>query len=240
MPTKSIAEIKKDLEELLVLEPAKALKYLQDMLPDGSEKRNQTILLEGKLSQSNREFNLNLIKFDDHKLAVAQVSKAVLDLATGLSEADFLTRTAPATSSPASPVPKFMIIYDQLDEPHAKQLNRHLNVLKIMKKIRVYNVYESEGQELLARAKQEMTDSDYLIVLITVNLFNSEWFELVYNALGENRRMIPIRIEKADFEGTGLEKFKSLPSMGKAVSDFPSQDAAYADIVGELKKLLPK
>jgi hypothetical protein len=85
-----------------------------------------------------------------------------------------------------------------------------------------------------------MADSDYLVVLITVNLFNSEWFELVYNALGENRRMIPLRIEKADFEGTGLEKFKSLPSMGKAVSDFPSQDAAYADIVGELKKLLPK
>lgn len=240
MPAKPIADIIKDLEELLVDDSAKALKYLQGLLPDGSEKRNQTILLEGKLSQSNREFLLSLIKFEDHKLAVAQVNKAILDLATGLTEADFTTRTASAPSTPTSLVPKFMIIYDQLDEPHAKLLNRHLNVLKIMKKIRVYNVYESEGQELISRAKQEMTDSDYLVVLITVNLFNSDWFELVYNALGENRRMIPIRIENADFEGTGLEKFKSLPSMGKAVSDFPSQDAAYADIVNELKKLLPK
>jgi hypothetical protein len=237
---KPIAEIKKDLEELLVLEPAKALKYLQDLLPEGSEKRNQTILLEGKLSQSNREFNLSLIKYEDHKLVVAQVNKAILDLASSLSDADFEPRAASVPGQPIAAMPKFMIIYDQLDEPHAKLLNRHLNVLKIMKKIRVYNVYESEGQELLARARQEMSDSDYLVVLITVNLFNSEWFELVYNALGENRRMIPIRIEKADFEGTGLEKFKSLPSMGKAVSDFPNQDAAYADIVGELKKLLPK
>ncbi|HAD13209.1 MAG TPA: hypothetical protein DCF33_12330, partial [Saprospirales bacterium] len=198
------------------------------------------ILLDGKLSQSNREFNLSLIKFEDHKMVVAQVNKAILDLANTLTDADFQPRTTSSPSQPLSAVPKFMIIYDQLDESHAKLLNRHLNVLKIMKKIRVYNVYESEGQELMARAKQEMSDADYLVVLITVNLFNSEWFELVYNALGESRRMIPLRIEKADFEGTGLEKFKSLPSMGKAVSDFPSEDAAYADIVGELKKLLPK
>lgn len=237
---KPLAEIKKDFEELLVLEPAKALKYLQDLLPDGSEKRNQTILLEGRLSQTNRDYNNGLIKFEDHKLVTAQVTKALLDLSTALAETDFQPRGAAGAPVAPAMVPKFMIIYDQLDEPHAKLLNRHLNVLKIMKKIRVYNVYESEGQELLSRARQEMTDSDYLVVLITVNLFNSEWFELVYNALGENRRMIPLRIEKADFEGTGLEKFKSLPSMGKAVSDFSNQDSAYADIVGELKKLLPK
>jgi hypothetical protein len=237
---KPLAEIKKDLEELLVIEPAKALKYLQDLLPDGSEKRNQTILLEGRLTQINRDFHNGLIRLDDQRLVANQVNKAILDLASSLSDTDFQPNASAGAGHPTSSMPKFMIIYDQLDEPHAKLLNRHLNVLKIMKKIRVYNVYESEGQELLARAKQEMNDSDYLVVLITVNLFNSEWFELVYNALGENRRMIPIRIEKADFEGTGLEKFKSLPSMGKAVSDFPSQDAAYSDIVSELKKLLPK
>ena len=110
-----------------------------------------------------------------------------------------------------------------------------------MKKIRVYNVNETLGTALVAQAKDEMADADYLLVLITVNLFNSpDWFQVVYDALGEGRRMIPIRIEKADFEGTGLEKLKSLPSMGKAVSDFANADSAYADIVGELKKLLPK
>ena len=86
-----------------------------------------------------------------------------------------------------------------------------------------------------------MTDADYLLVLITVNLFNSpEWFEVVYDALGTGKRMIPLRIEKADFDGTGLEKLKSLPTMGKAVSDFANMDSAYVDIVEALKKLLPK
>ena len=240
MLSKPLLEIRKELEELLVLEPLRALKYLQELLPDGSEKRNQSILLEGRLAQTNREYNNGLIKYEDQKLVAANVNKSILDLSTGLLDADFESKSGISGPVQVPAVPKFMIIYDIADESHAKMLNRHLNVLKIMKKIRVYNVYDSEGQELIARAKTEMEDSDFLLVLITVNLFNSEWFEFVYNALGESRRMIPIRIENADFEGTGLEKFKSLPSMGKAVSDFSNADSAYADIVGELKKLLPK
>ena len=58
--------------------------------------------------------------------------------------------------------------------------------------------------------------------------------------MGEGRRIIPIRMEKADFDGTGLEKLKSLPSMNRAVSEFRSPDEAFMDIVTELKKLLPK
>jgi hypothetical protein len=129
------------------------------------------------------------------------------------------------------------------DSEHCKMLNKHLNVLKIMKKIRVFNVHEAlAGENVLTRAHAEIADADYLLVLISVNLFNSpEWFELVYNLMGEGRRIIPIQIEKADFEGTGLEKLKSLPSMNRAVSDFKNNpDGAYVDIVTELKKLLPK
>jgi hypothetical protein len=162
-------------------------------------------------------------------------------MTSSLSEADFETKRPGPLQIPAAAVPKFVIIYAPEDEPHCKMLNRHLNVLKLMKKIRVYNVNETLATDLVAQAKAEIADADYLLVLITVNLFNaSDWFEVMYNALGEGRRMIPIRIEKADFEGTGLEKLKSLPSMGKAVSEFTNTDSAYTDIVSELKKLLPK
>jgi hypothetical protein len=237
-PPMSLPEIKSTVQELLITEPIKALKYLQGLLPDSSDKRNQTILLEGRLSQTNRDFNNGLIKFEDQKLVAAQVSKACLDLLNDLSESDFSAPSAAPAKPAVSAVPKFVIIYDEADQAHSTMLNRQLNVLKILKKIRVYNVYDAGGDELLARAKSEMADADYLVVLITVNLFNSpEWFGLVYEALGEGRRFIPIRIEKTDFEGTGLEKFRALPTMGRAVSEFPSQDAAYADIVGEIKKL---
>jgi len=63
---------------------------------------------------------------------------------------------------------------------------------------------------------------------------------VLYDAIGEGRRIIPVRMEQADFEGTGLEKLRSLPSMNRAVSQFKSPDDAYMDIVTELRKLLPK
>ncbi len=143
-------------------------------------------------------------------------------------------------SAPISAVPKFLIVYDIDDSLKAQILNKHLNVLKFTKKIQVYNVQEGSGN-LLASAEAELTDADYLLVLVTVNIFNSpQWFDLVSKALEQGRRVIPILIEKADYDGTGLEKLRSLPSLGRAVSDFPNLDAAYADIVTELKKLLPK
>jgi hypothetical protein len=237
-----IADIKKAVEEFLQMsESGKALQYIQGLLPEGSDKRTQTILLESRLGQANKAFQNGQIEFKEQQLVHANVVAAILEMTSSLSEADFETKRPGPLQIPAAAVPKFVIIYAPEDEPHCKMLNRHLNVLKLMKKIRVYNVNETLATDLVAQAKAEIADADYLLVLITVNLFNaSDWFEVMYNALGEGRRMIPIRIEKADFEGTGLEKLKSLPSMGKAVSEFTNTDSAYTDIVSELKKLLPK
>jgi V8-like Glu-specific endopeptidase len=156
--------------------------------------------------------------------------------------------SGPSTASPKQPpaprplaaVPKFLVVYDMADSAQCQLLNKHLNVLKITKKIRVYNVHEAlAGEEPFARAEQELADADYILALVTVNLFGSaEWFGLVFSALEAGRRVIPIRVEKADFEGTGLDKLKTLPSVGRAVSDFPTANDAYADIATELKKLL--
>lgn len=237
-----IADIKKAVEEFLQLsESGKALRYIQGLLPEGSDKRTQTILLESRLGQANKAFQNGQIDFKEQQMVHANVVAAILEMANSLTEADFEAKRPGTGQIPTAAVPKFVIIYAPEDEPHCKMLNRHLNVLKLMKKIRVYNVNETLATDLVAQAKAEIADADYLLVLITVNLFNaSDWFEVMYNALGEGRRMIPIRIEKADFEGTGLEKLKSLPAMGKAVSDFTNIDSAYTDIVSELKKLLPK
>ncbi|MFZ4473847.1 MAG: hypothetical protein ACOYPR_01560 [Saprospiraceae bacterium] len=155
-----------------------------------------------------------------------------------------VTETKPVTTAPTPPpvskVPKFVVLYDLADDAQCKMLNKHLNVLKITKKIRVYNVHEvAVGLDPIANAEKELQDADYLIVLITVNLLNSpDWFSMAYTALEANRRIIPIRIGTVDIEGTGFEKLRSLPTGNRAVTDFPSQDAAYTDVVGELRKLV--
>lgn len=235
---KPLSDIQGDLQALIQdAESAKALQYLQDLLPSGAGKRDQAILIQGKFSNAKKQHLTGQLNFEDYQIEVARTNAAILDIANGLQDADF----EPATANLTAALPKFVMIYAPEDEPHAKLLNKHLNLLKITKKLTVYNVQEPSGVDLVQQATEEIKNADYLLVLITVNLFNApDWFELVFHALGENRRMIPIRIEKADFEGSGLEKFKSLPSMGKAVGDFPTLDSAYADIVVELRRLLPK
>lgn len=218
--------------------------------------RQDIVQQSGNFKEAQKSRQLNLIGYDEYNRAASLVRYALLGLIKQLREntarnaANPEKQAAPATPTPApkpplpppvSAIPKFVIVYDLADSPQCQLLNKHLNVLKFTKKIRVYNVQEALSGELLANAEAELADADYLLALVTVNLFNSpDWFGLVFNALEQGRRVIPIRIEKADYDGTGLEKLRSLPSLGRAVSDFPNLDAAYADIVTELKKLLPK
>ena len=76
-------------------------------------------------------------------------------------------------------------------------------------------------------------------MLITSNIFNDgTWYELIMKALEAGKRVIPVRIEKFDIDGSGLEKLKSLPTMNRTVSDFPNTDSAFADIVAEIKKVV--
>ncbi len=147
---------------------------------------------------------------------------------------------APPVAAPSA-IPKFVMVYDVADTSHCQLLNKYLNILKITKKIRVYNVQDALAADLLTSAEAEIASADYLLVLITVNLTNSpDWLGLVLQALEQGRRVIPIRIEKVNYDGTGLERLRALPSMNRAVADFANLDAAYTDIVTELRKLLPK
>lgn len=242
---KPLSEIKNDLQGLLAInEIAKTISTLQGLLPNSAEKRSQTILLEGRLSQISRDHNIaGIVKLDDFQVETNRIRDAMLKLVTGLEEKDFDPAAAGASAQPpVTAVPKFVIIYAQEDADYAKMLNKHLNVLKFTKKIRVYDVNNDikAGENVAGRAQEEMADADYLVALITVDLLSSEWFGVLYEAMGQGRRVIPLNMKKADFEDTGLEKLKSLPTMNRAVSEFANPDDAYLNIVTELRKLLPK
>ncbi|MBU6342024.1 MAG: trypsin-like peptidase domain-containing protein [Bacteroidetes bacterium] len=146
----------------------------------------------------------------------------------------------PIEQPKVSAVPKFVVLYDIADDAQCKLLNKHLNFLKITKKIRVYNVQEAApGTDPLNEAKREMSDADYLVLLISANLLASDWFATAFEALEAGKRLIPIKIAPVDISGLGFDKLKSLPSGNRNVEDFPNPDAAYTDIAGELKKLVP-
>ena len=96
------------------------------------------------------------------------------------------------------------------------------------------------GEDVESRAREELAKADYVLVLITANLFNEEapWFGMALQALQEGKRVIPIRLDKVNYDGTGLEKLRALPTMNRALSEFANADAGYNDIVQEIKKLL--
>lgn len=238
---KPLSEVKEDIRAFVgESEHLKALQYLQELLPQNSGKRNQASLIQASLSLANQKHHTNQIKYEDYGVELSKVGAAILEIVAGLLESDFV---AQATVMPViSAIPKFVVIYHELDKPFFEGLKKQLIVLERFKKLRIVDVNWGAGN-LEESAKTEIVDADYLLVLLTPQLFIPDpidWLDLVFKALGDGRRMIPLRIQKLPDEVPELEKLKSLPSMGRWVSDMPNQDTAYAEIVGELRKLLPK
>jgi hypothetical protein len=237
----NLPQLQKDLRELLIVDMDAVLQTAKSVLPESTPKAKQVLLLLAKQADLKKSIARGIIAQADIDLNTNQIRSSLLDLIESLTARDFEVSTGTLAAVTAT-APKFVVVYDQADQAVATQLNRHLNVLKLTGKLKVYNVNDDKGGEnTLERANQEWANADYMLALITVNLFNSpEWFGMVYDALGERRRVIPIRIQRADYDGTGLEKLRSLPTQNRAVSDFSNVDEAYTDIVTEIRRLLPK
>ena len=188
-----------------------------------------------------------------HPEFVAAASKTRLALLAITKNLTSLPPTQQTTQSPVQslipnpftdlPNTKFVLFYDEQDEARAEQLNKHLTVLKMRKTIEVYNVHQTiGGVETLAAAEVAVQYADYLLLLISSNIFNQNaiWLTTTLSALEKGKKVVPIRIDKADLEGTGLEKLRALPSLNRTVTDFANEEQAYSEIVEEVKRLVLK
>lgn len=137
--------------------------------------------------------------------------------------------------------PKFVVLYDSTDEDKFRILNRHLSALKLTKKIVIYGVYEAiAGEDILIRTKEEMVAADHILILLSANIFNgdAQWFSIALEALEQGKKVTPVYLNKIDVEGTGIEKLPSLPTEQPTIADFSNADAAYADVVNGIKRLI--
>jgi V8-like Glu-specific endopeptidase len=139
-----------------------------------------------------------------------------------------------------NPIPKFVILYNQNDTNAAKTLSKHLAILKFTKKLRLYDVHidVKPGEDMLARINDELMDAKFALCLITPNFASDEAIFGTALSLPKGVTLIPLKIEKTDLDGTGIEKLKSLPSLGRAVADFNTSEAGFADIAENIKKLI--
>ena len=231
---------KNTLGDQCVTDLSGALKSLQSLLPGAAPKKKDILALQGRLESVNTEKRNNLIDFDDYDIKMSRIRYDFLGLVESLSEQDFNEVATPAERQVGA-VPKFMFVYDVEEEPFATKLNKHLFLQKRSGKLRIYNVYaDLKAGDPVEEAKKELADTDYIICLFTLNLITGVWLDFIWECLSAGKRVIPVRIADIPLDGSGLEKYKSLPSQNRTISAFKSEDAAYADIATEIGRLLPR
>ncbi len=238
--TKPLAQIKTDLQDILVSDPGAALKSLQTLLPATAAKKKDILMLMARLETAGVERRSGAFADAEIDTKINRVRFDFLALIDTLVEKDF-EEVSVAAAAPIAAVPKFMIVYDVEAEPQATRLNKFLFLLKRSGKMSIYNVHaDLKAGDPVEEAKNQLKDTDYILCLMTLDLmFNPDWLDFIWNARDAGKRVIPIRIADISLQDSGLEKFKSLPTQNRMLSSFNSEDAAFTDIVTEIRKLLP-
>jgi Effector-associated domain 11 len=231
---------KSTLRALTITDLGGALKHLQGLIPGSAPKKKDILSLQGRLESVHSERRNNLITFDEVDIKTSRIRYDFLSLLDVLNEQDFEAVAAPAEKQ-VSAVPKFMFVYDVEEENFATKLNKHLFLFKRSGKLIIYNVHaDVQAGDPLEEAKKQLQDTDYIICLITLNLITGAWLDFIWDSLNAGKRVIPVRIADISLDGSGLEKYRSLPSQNRTISAFKNEDAAYADIAAEIARLLPR
>lgn len=84
-----LTTLQQELRVLLTEDLASALTHLRSLLPDGTEKKQNLLLLLGRFNHSNQKYYHNLISNEEHGRETALVTRGFLDMVEGLDVADF-------------------------------------------------------------------------------------------------------------------------------------------------------
>ena len=103
---KPLETLRKELNELLVDDLVAALRQLQQLLPENSDKQQLATALLGRFNAANKERLRGTISNDELQRLYNQVRADLLDLIAGLSEADFDAATAHKAGADGKPAPR--------------------------------------------------------------------------------------------------------------------------------------
>jgi hypothetical protein len=236
----NLDDFKAKLRQFLKLDLPEALKLLEGALPLASGKAQSLLMISGDFADLQKHILAGNISQDKIQERNSDVRFRLSELVESLKDSDFVANTA-AKAQLSGDKPKFALIYHDGDHIPASELKMHLNILVMANKIELYDVNtDPTGGDPVGEAAQACESADFFLVLITAKYFASKWKTVVEKALSDNKRVVPIRLKKLDYEGTGLDKLNPIPTRGRAVSDFDDPDEAYTDIVSEIKRLIDR
>ncbi len=238
-----------DLTKLLLEKTIAYLKnesLLGSVLPDGTIARDEAghLMIYCKTIPSGFPF----LKAFFLNMRLAKLSRQSNDILVCEKQFETLLLGEEQLKSKASGETKsqnFFISYSHKDEHFKIELRKHMSGLEQMGVIKSWNGQEIlPGQDWDAEIKQQLEEADVVLFLVSADFMASEYINDVELKKAMERhnegllKIIPIIVRECDFKSLPISKYQALPKGARAIASFENQDAAYLDIVTQIKKII--
>lgn len=138
------------------------------------------------------------------------------------------------------------ISYAHEDEALRDELAKHLTVLRQQGFISDWHDrLIRAGQSWQSEIESNLRKADAVILLISPDFLNSHFclkvelpLAVELSTSGSKIPLFPVILRPCDWEHTAIGKFQALPQDGRPVVMWESRDAAFAQVVKELRKVL--
>lgn len=142
---------------------------------------------------------------------------------------------------------RVFISYSHRDEPLRAELDKHFALLKRQGALDVWSDHRiPPGGEVDASISEGLESADVILLLISADFIASDYcFSVEMNRAMERHVsgdcvVVPVILRPCDWQSAPFGRLKAIPTDGRAITKWPSQDEAFEDIVKHVRKLLAK
>src|SRR5262245_21888007 len=133
--------------------------------------------------------------------------------------------------------------YAHEDEAMLEELKKHLATLKNRGYISSWDDRQiTAGQEWAGGINEHINSANVILLLVSADFLASTYcYEVEMRRAMERHeareaQVIPVILRPCDWQGTPFDKLKALPKDGKPVTDWPTRDLAFLNIVQSLRE----
>jgi tetratricopeptide (TPR) repeat protein len=144
-----------------------------------------------------------------------------------------------------SKVLKIFYCYARKDKPLRDEMDLHLSALKWQNSIVTWADHEiAPGEDWKKDIDRHLNDADIIFLLVSPNFMGSDYCYGIEMRRALERheqkqaRVVPIILRPVDWEGAPFSKLQVLPTNAQPVTSWPDLDAAFADIVKNLRPMI--
>ena len=140
---------------------------------------------------------------------------------------------------------RIFISYSHKDEPLRAELEKHLALLKRQGELDIWTDHRIlPGSELNSEINAGLESADIIMLLVSSDFLASDYCFSVEMKRAMDRQqkrtavVVPVILRACDWHSAPFGGLKALPTDGRPVMKWPSQDDALLDVVQHLRKLL--